>query len=350
MSNQSKPARASRQLESIHAMLSSGHQSIRIEKHTFFYWGIAGGLLTALLEFLYRNVAMLMNTTIYVLLCASILGTIGYLDYRKTRNIRRSQDESLSFIQVRMTRIWWLLIGAAIAFNVGLGIYGGNIAFSMWFILIGLAIIIQSFFSTQPLMPFGIALIVIGAISPLCLPYTGLSWLAVSVFGVGIPLLGFMLYQTSGLWQADKPYAVIIWFVLAIAPGYAAYQADLLSRQAKVPTVTAISLAEYQANAALQQGSQIIRLPIGTIVPLKLSAKGSLIDDSISIELPLKLNKSIEVVLENGKLNGMYRVGQGEWSNISRRKILRINDLFIDINAKKGLNMDTQLGILPTQK
>ena len=336
-------------LEDIRTMMTTGHKSIRIEKHTFFYWGIAGALLTALIAFLYRNTAIHMNTVAYAVLCVVVLGLVGYFDYRKTRKIRSSQDESVSFIQVKMTKIWWLLIGTAILFNVGLMVYGGTSAYSLWFVLIGIAIIIHGSFSTQPLAKFGFALIAIGVFLPALLPYTGLTWVAISVYGFGVPLLGFMLYQKTGFWRANKSYAVIVWLVIAVVPGYAAYKIESNINKIDVPTIS-ISLAKYMSQPTSQKGLQVIHIPAGTIVPLKLSAKGDLIDDGMPIELPLTLNKSIEVVLENGKLNGMYRVEQGDWSNISSQQILRINDLFIDINAQKGLNMDTQLGLLPTRK
>jgi hypothetical protein len=114
------PVKSEEYLKDILSMMTTGHKSIRIEKHTFFYWGISGALLTALVAFLYQNAMMLMNTTIYAILCTVILGVVGYFDYRKTRELRKAQDESVSFIQVKMTRIWWLLIGTAILFNVGL--------------------------------------------------------------------------------------------------------------------------------------------------------------------------------------------------------------------------------------
>jgi len=335
-------------LEDIRSMMDIGHKSIRIEKHTFFYWGIAGGLLTVLLELLYRTAPMIMNTTIYVVLCAAILGAVGYFDYRKTREIRRCQDKSVSFVQVRMTRIWWLLIGTAILFNVGLMIYGGSTAYSIWFILIGLAIIIHASFSTQPLGQYGLALIAIGIISPALLPYSGLRWLAVSVFAIGIPLLGFMLYRSSGFWQADKPYAVVIWLLLTVIPGYAVYEVEKNINAPHIPATT-LSMADYQSNPTSQAKAQIIKLPAGTTVPLKLSAQGSVISDSVFTQLPLVLKEPVEVVVENGKLSGTYRIGQGAWSTLKSWELLSINDLLINITPQKGLTMDVKLGILGRQ-
>ena len=332
-------------LEDIRAMMTTGHKSIRIEKHTFFYWGIAGALLTALIAFLYRNTAIHMNTVAYMVLCVVVLGLVGYFDYRKTRKIRSSQDESVSFIQVKMTKIWWLLIGTAILFNVGLMVYGGTSAYSLWFVLIGIAIIIHGSFSTQPLAKFGFALIAIGVFLPALLPYTGLTWVAISVYGLGVPLLGFMLYQKSGFWQANKVYAVIVWLVIAVVPGYAAYKIESNINKIDVPT-TSISLAEYMSQPTSQKGLQVISLPAGTVVPLKLSAKGSVISDSVFTQLPLILKEPIEVVVEHGKLTGSYRVGHGAWSSLHSWELLNINHLLIDINPEKGLTLDAKLGIL----
>ena len=332
-------------LEDIQSMMHIGHKSIQIEKHTFFYWGIAGGLLTVLLEFLYRNAATLMTTTVYVGLCITVLGLVGYFDYRKTRKIRRSQDKSVSFIQVRMTRIWWLLIGTAILFSAGLDVYGGSAVYSIWFVLIGLAIIINASFTTQPLGYYGCALIAIGIVSPMLLPYSGLKWLAVSVFGVGVPLLGFMLYRKFGFWQANKSYAVIVWLVLSTAPGYVIYAVEKNITAPLIPS-TMLSLAEYQSNPTSPAGLQIIKLPVGTIVPLKLSAQGKTIADGVFTQLPLVLNEPVEVVLENGKLNGTYRIGQGAWSTLKSWELLSFNDLYINLTSQEGFTMDVKLGIL----
>jgi len=332
-------------LEDIRAMMTTGHKSIRIEKHTFFYWGIAGALLTALIDFLYRNTAIHMNTMTYAILCAVVLGLVGYFDYRKTREIRSSQDKSISFIQVKMTRIWWLLIGTAILFNIGLMVYGGTSAYSVWFLLIGLAIIIHASFSTQPLAKFGFALIAIGIFLPALLPYSGLTWVTISVYGLGVPLLGFMLYQKTGFWQANKPYAVIVWLVIAVVPGYAAYKTEKNINKIDVPTQS-VSLAEYMSQPTPQKGLQVVHIPAGTIVPLTLSAKGSVISDSVFTQLPLILKEPIEVVVEHGKLTGSYRVGHGAWSSLHSWELLNINHLLIDINPKKGLTLDANLGIL----
>lgn len=332
-------------LEDIRSMMDIGHKSIHIEKHTFFYWGIAGGFLTALLEFLYRSAAMLMSTSIYVVLCTTVLGVVGYFDYRKTREIRRSQDKSVSFIQVRMTRIWWLLIGTAILFSAGLDLYGGAAVYSIWFVLIGLAVIIHASFTTQPLGYYGCALIAIGIISPMLLPYSGLRWLAVSVFSVGIPLLGFMLYRRSGFWQADKPYAAAVWLMLAVVPGYAMYEVGKSINAPHIPATT-LSLAEYQSNPTSQPKLQIIKLPAGTTVPLKLSAQGKAISDSVFTQLPLVLKEPVEIILENGKLNGTYRVGDGAWSSLKSWELLSINDLFINMTPEEGFTMDVKLGIM----
>ncbi|MCF6208444.1 MAG: hypothetical protein L3J61_03540, partial [Ghiorsea sp.] len=90
---------------------------------------------------------------------------------------------------------------------------------------------------------------------------------------------------------------------------------------------------------------QIVILPAGTIVPLKLSAKGSFILDSAFVELPLELKEPIEVVVENGNITGMYQVGQGKRLSLWSRELFKINDLFINITPEEGLTMDSQIGI-----
>lgn len=342
----SNPIDPLQQLEAINAMLVSGHQSIRIEKHTFYYWGIAGGFLSAVLPLIYAQVGNAwINLAVFVLVCGSVLGLVASLDYRKTRRIRRSQDESVSFIQTKITHIWWLLTAVAIVLTAGLAIYGGGaIDIAVWFLLMGLALIIHGLFSTQPLMRFGVALCAISIVSPFLLPYEGVRWLSVSVFGIGIPLLGFMLYQKSGLWNAKKPAALFAWLVLAILPGYGLYMVEQVP-QLQVPEVTPVSLADYQQQPSLQHGSQIVQIPAGISLPLKLSVKGDVISDSAFIELPITLKRTIEVVLKNGKLNGLYRIDQGEWQKLHAWRLISINNLFIDLNPQSGLNMGVQLRI-----
>lgn len=63
-------------------------------------------------------------------------------------------------------------------------------------------------------------------------------------------------------------------------------------------------------------GEQVVALPAGTVVPLRVDLDSPLLSAPPSTGLPLTLTQSIEVALRDGQPDGRYRVGGGPWRQV----------------------------------
>ncbi len=117
--------RATEQLNAIHAMMESGHRSVRLERHTLVLWGLAAAFLILVVRLIFtpeRFPETLQRVLASNLFIAALLTAVGVIDLRLTRRARRQRDETLSFVQVQLTKIWWLLVGLIVLINLGMNL------------------------------------------------------------------------------------------------------------------------------------------------------------------------------------------------------------------------------------
>lgn len=106
-------------IEDIHSMMSSGHRSINIERHTLILWGLAGALLILVVNKLFTPdyIATLWQRTFFSnIFIASVLFLVAILDFRLTQRKREDREETISFVQIQLYKVWWLVV-ALIANN-----------------------------------------------------------------------------------------------------------------------------------------------------------------------------------------------------------------------------------------
>ncbi len=325
-----------KQLESIHTMMSSGHQSIRLEQHSLVYWGIAGGLLCASLTYIVNalSIADYFNQALVIFLFeAPILALAAFLDLRKTKLIRQSKQESIPFVQKQVTKIWWLLIALGVAIDFGLHIFGGAyMELSLWMFLIGLVFIIHGFFSSQPLARFGLLMMVF-AIITITLPFQMMHWFAASVFGLGLPMLGYLLHGNHGHISMMQ---LLLWIGIATAPGVAIATIEKSFHQQQLEGINAISLAEYQQLSKSPQ-QQAVLLPQGTEIPLTLSIKSNVLEENKTIILPLTLGKDFSLTMASGEPNGSYRIAGESWSSLKDGLEIRLPEIKFGISEQDGV-------------
>ena len=184
-------ADAKSQLQDIHAMLASGHRSIQLERHTLILWGLAAAFLILTVPLLFApeyfefrwQRAVTQN-----LFTSAVLIAIGILDFKLTRRVRAQRNESLSFVQRQLTKVWWMLVGLIMIINLGMNFFGGGyIFFAVALLIAGLALYIQGLFSQQMLCWVGVLMMVVGLASvALKLPHPELKWLAASRFAIRV--------------------------------------------------------------------------------------------------------------------------------------------------------------------
>ena len=312
------------QLEQIHSMLAAGHRSIRLQRHSLLLWGITGGILCLGTEHVItpeRFPEHLQRALAVLLFLGIVLSGVAIADFWYTRHRIEKRDESMPFVQAQLTKVWWLLIGMGVLFTFATAFFGGGqMVFVIWLVLFGLGIYVHGLFSEQILEWAGVMMILLG-IGALALPtsYVATQWLAASAFGLGMPLLAAMLDRGESKSAWTRAGQSALWLALVLTPVVLAYQ-WWDSRRA--PDAPRMSLESF-LHQAPPQGSVIVAIPAGTVIPLKVRIDGDIVQDDGGSTVPLTLTRPIEVVVVDGKTNGMFRVADGAWKQRSNSLWIR---------------------------
>ena len=113
-------------------------------------------------------------------------------------------------------------------------------------------------------------------------------------------------------WPIGAPLTVVL------TPAAVAYQYIQSVQWVNAPVV---SLEKYLQQQAAT-GEQIVALPAGTVVPLRIEIEGNVLQADQTLSVPLVLSQPLEVVAVDAKLDGRFRLSDG--SRVYRRSSLRI--------------------------
>lgn len=331
---------ASEQIEAIHSMMTNGQRSVYMERHTLFYWGIttAGLILLIPTIITVENIPEAASRAIAsTLLIALSLLLVGYFDFRKIQLNYENRAETVSFIQTQITKVWWLLIALIVLLNLAMHFFGGGYMFyGLLLILMGIALYIHGLFSKQMLSHAGIMMILLGLLGiGLRLPFSILEWLSIFCFGIGWPILGLSFNQPK--LNSTFPRRLVfglLWLAIITLPTFVVYK---LTEHKALPTAQVISLKDFKqqtlaANKTMD-GKQVIHLPAGTIIPLKIELTGDALKGVNSSTLPLELSKSLNLLLQNGVLDGQFKVADGRWK--AHKYNYRIRDYLLTTSMNK---------------
>jgi hypothetical protein len=339
---------ASSQLEAIHAMLATGHRSIRMDRHTLVTWGLAGGLLCIISDILItpeRFPEHWQGALAIIALLGSVLFTAGVLDFNLTRRLRRTRDESLSFVHRQIYKVWWLLLAMGVLLTFGMEFFGGGyMVYGIWLVLIGLGLYIHGLFSEQLLEWSGVLIILLGVAALVAnLPYEAMRWLAASTLGLGLPLLAFVLNPGKERGLAWRLLQVLIWLVVVLGFAAAAYRLVIATQMPDAPTVP---LATFRQQSAVP-AKQIVSLPAGTRVALQMSMQGNVVENMHDATLPMILAVPLDVVLIDGKPDGRFRLGDGPWRTRLSGLQIRVDKLAAALTPGQGsaVNANVRLSI-----
>jgi len=316
----------SNQLDAIYSMMENGQHSVKMERHTLLIWGITAAVLILITDMIFNlntisvRWQLILSQTLFI---SIILFFAGLWDFKLTRKVRQLRDESLSFIQLQLTKVWWFFVALIILLNVGMNFFGGGYMFyGLSIALIGMAFYIQGLFSTQMLKWIGLMLIGIGLASvALNLHFLVTKWLAAGVFGLGFPLLAFILYKPNAHSSLFKRLVLsFVWFAIVIFPAFIIYQQKLHFND---EGLIVRSVSEYQLlNKEQAKQIQIIHLPEGTEIPLNIRMEGDIFNISKTGNTRVKVKNDFDIVVENGKANGFFRISGEKWNN--RKNSLQI--------------------------
>jgi len=324
------PSPSQQTLNQIHAMIKTGHEGVRVERHSLILWGLTAAMLVIFTNDLF-NASWLkvhwMRVASQNLFVGSILFAVGVLDYRLTRDKRHQRNESITFVQRQVTKIWWLLIALIVVVNAGANYFGGDHLFlGIAIVLAGIAVFINGLFSAQPLDWAGGLLIVAGlALLAAGLPRIEQEWIAASVFGVGLPLFALVIDKPALVRQfAMRAILSLVWVAAVLVPAAMAIQ---WFDRVEVPAGQPISLAEYTDQNVDRSGEWVVHLPAGTSVPVRWTLSGDPVDSVTDSAPLLQLSKALDVVFVDGRADGRYRIGEDEWRLRRQHARIRVNAL-----------------------
>ncbi len=334
---------ASQQLKAIHTMLSAGQRNLRIERHTLILWGLAGGVISLISDSILTPEQFPDNAQralAWLLLLTFCFGSVAVMDWQLTRRAKQIRDEAWSFIHRQVLKIFWLLTSAGILFTFSMFFFGGGyMTFGVWVILLGLGLYVHGLFSEEMLEWAGALMMLIGMMSIASqLPYQTTKWIAASTFGIGLPLLAFMLDQgrTLPVWKRlsqSTLWVIAVLILPLVAHRYAA--ANIL------PDVAPIPLAAYRQLTDVT-GVHVVSIPAGTEIPVTFEISGDIFDHASNPTFPLKISSPIEVAMRDGKLTGDTRFSGGTWLP-KESLIVHIPWIKAEITPKQGAIVHSSL-------
>lgn len=306
------------QLRAIHTMLASGHASVHLERHTFLLWGLSAAFLILAVPELFSQERFTDPFERLVwqngFISLVLIGT-GYLDYRWTDQQRRARDESLSFVQRQITKVWWMLIALVVVINIGMNLYGGgSLFYGITLVLIGIGIYVHGLFSRQMLTWGGGLMMMLGLVLLVTTPeIEQQEWVAASAFGIGLPTLSILVNRTAVTTGRRELFLSLFWLGLVLSPASIAIN---LSSQTSYTGWPVVSLEDYLMGSPPRDGEGlIVTLPAGTQVPLKIKLEGDTFIPTNQAVLQMQVIRPVSIPVSAGEVENRLRIGQGRWKS-----------------------------------
>lgn len=306
-------SQAQEQLHSIHAMLVSGHRSVHLERHSLLLIGGVGGFLSATTEWIItadRFPDNRQHALVLLLWLAFWLGGVSFLDHWLTHRVRLRRAETLPFAQAQITRAWWMLLSVGALGSFAMFFYGGGaMIYGLWIVLLGLGIYLFGLFSRPLIEWIGLATILLGVAGLAAgLPLGATRWLVASCFAIGMPLAGWLAARIDDSRLVMRTAALAAWIGLVVTPPLLVAGLSFTVP----PSGPVVSLD----SPVIASGERVLRLEAGTRVPLRVDMESQVLGASAQAELDMTLNLPVEVVLQDGKPDGRYRIANGAWHGI----------------------------------
>lgn len=338
---------ATQQLDSIHSMLSAGHRNLRIERHSLVLWGLScGGLILASDRVLTAEQfpELEQRAVAWLILLALTVSGVSLLDWYLTRRAKQARNEPWSFIHRQVLKVWWLLMSVGVLLTFATFFYGGGyMIFAAWVVLAGLGLYVHGLFSEELLEWAGALTIAIGIeMLVFHLNYTALQWVAASTLGLGLPLLAVMLDRGRKRAAWVRLLQSVGWLLCVLIPPLLAQRLASADVPHNAPVV---SLEEFRRNPTARQ---IVRLPAGSTIPVKVEVSGDVFRPSSASVLSLALKGPIEIMMRNGQPTGDWRFPSGSWVLAREAKWISIPWIKAELTQQTGPQIRTSL-VVETQ-
>lgn len=339
---------AANQIEEIHRMLATGHRSVRLERHSLILWGLTAASLILIINAVITKELFPIRWQRSLVangIVASVVLIVAVWDFRLTRLAREYRDETLSFIQLQLTKVWWCLLGLIILINIGMNFFGGGYLFyPIMIILVGLGFYIQGLFSQQLLAWNGLLMVIAGLATILIqIPLQTMEWFTVMIFGLGLPVLAWLIDMP--LVQQRMHYRLIssfVWLCLITIPTVLIHNHGY---KTNTPAWPVISMQEYQQQAKTKTQGYVVQIPAGTVIPLEVDIRGNALAGNNRAVVPLTLDQPLDVAVQAEHPDGRYRMGDGEWINPRINFRFTQFDLTSQLTRKEGAKLTLNLFI-----
>lgn len=334
-------------LDDIHAMMMKAHNSVRIEPHSFMLIGPAVAAVMMLSIWVIKeNLIPDLWTRVLVLnaINAVILAAVLYVDRKLTQRSRDKRGETVSLVQKRLTRFLWVLIVFVFALDFLVAKFGWwRASYFTAISVLGLYLVVTGLFSRQPLLIAGLFTLAVAFFSSMFGPPWAIRAMAISVFGIGMPLFGLLVARAEQGFSIPR-YAIAagVWLVAVIMPVGAVLG---WQRNVEIPQGDVISLADYQEAGKRDDAVvRIIKIPAGTKVPLYVAVKGNVLVGETKQKITVTTSKTVLISVKGDRPDGRIKVGERDWQGPNNHRVrFFVSRLQNRLHPKFGFNSALQL-------
>src|SRR5581483_3059289 len=110
------------------------------------------------------------------------------------------------------------------------------------------------------------------------------------------------------------------------------------------PQLPLMSLKEFAQFETLAP-ERVVRLPAGTVIPVRMEVVGDVLAEENVAVLPLRLSRDVDLVVRGGKPDGVFRVQGGEWKKYLYNYRMRAFDLHSTLTPSGGPQASVRIEI-----
>ena len=355
------PADAPSHLALLQNLLMAGHRPIQFRPGSLVRWGLAFAWLAWSTDPLLRLAGLqgqvALQAGVAMLWLGSGMGFTAYLDWRANQALASQAEETLPFVHVQVSKVWWLLLVTGVLYTGSTFFFGGAYqVYMVWLALVGLGLFLHGLFS-QELLEWAGAAIFLLALLVLAsgLPLVWHRPLVISTSGIGMPLLAWMLYRPALPMPNMVRSMVCVLGLLAasVLPAMAFVQwHQTWALPQDIPVFTQTTLLQLGDDPARWPRYVALHVQAGTPIELQLDIQGSVLKPaSGETHLTYAIAQDMDLLLIDGKLSHHIRRTGEDWQNSAGWLRITQLDLTPDLSQTSGLKVisraQIELGGMP---
>lgn len=328
-------------------LLMAGHRPIQMRPGSLVRWGWAFAFLAwstdPLLRWLALQGQVALQAGVAVLWLGAGMGLTAWLDWRAVQAAASEAHETLPFVQMQVSKVWWLLLAAGVLYTGSTFFFGGAYQIYMvWLALVGLGLFLHGLFSQELVEWAGAAVFLLALLVLLSgLPPVWHRPLVISTSGLGMPLLGWLLHRRAMPVPNLARAMVCVMGLLAasVLPAMAAVQwSQKLALPSDIPLYTQKTLLQLGGDPVRWPRYVALHVDAGTPIELKLDIEGGVLKPAPNgTRLTYTVAQDMDVLLIDGKLSHHVRLAGQDWQDSAGWLHITQLDLTPDLSQASGL-------------